>query len=53
MDTDVPQDRENAYRPILASKHQRDFNGFDDKNLSMYARGMTTREIACRGKAKR
>ena len=32
-------------RPRKATKHQRRFTGFDDKILSMYARGMSTREI--------
>ncbi len=43
---DVPRDREGVFELVIVSKHQRDFKGFDDKILSMYSRGMTTREIA-------
>jgi putative transposase len=41
----VPRDRHGSFEPLLIGKHQRQFNGFDDKILSMYARGMTVREI--------
>src|SRR4051794_15075966 len=41
----VPRDRAGTFEPQLIPKHQRHFNGFDDKILSMYARGMTVREI--------
>jgi putative transposase len=46
MDISVPRDRDAEYEPIIIPKNQRDFKGFDDKILSMYSRGMTTREIA-------
>jgi putative transposase len=46
LDIEVPRDRKGAFEPIIVPKHQRDFKGFDDKILSMYSRGMTTREIA-------
>lgn len=42
---DVPRDREGSFEPQLVPKHQRHFDGFDDKILSMYARGMSVREI--------
>jgi len=42
---DVPRDRDGTFEPQLVPKHQRHFNGFDDKIVSMYARGMTVREI--------
>lgn len=42
---EVPRDREGSFEPQLIPKHQRDFDGFDDKILSMYARGMSVREI--------
>lgn len=45
MDVDVPRDREGSFEPKLVGKHQRVFDGFDDKILSMYARGMSTRDI--------
>ena len=41
----VPRDREGTFEPQLVPNHQRHFDGFDDKILSMYARGMTTRDI--------
>ena len=45
VEIDVPRDRDGTFEPQLVPKHQRQFDGFDDKILSMYARGMTTREI--------
>jgi putative transposase len=41
----VPRDRHGTFEPKIVPKHERRFTGFDDKILSMYARGMTTREI--------
>jgi putative transposase len=41
----VPRDRNGSFEPKIVAKHQRRFTGFDDKILSMYARGMSTREI--------
>ncbi|MBX3328567.1 MAG: IS256 family transposase [Bryobacteraceae bacterium] len=41
----VPRDRNASFEPKIVEKHQRRWAGFDDKILSMYARGMTTREI--------
>lgn len=41
----VPRDRQGAFEPKLIKKGQTRFEGFDDKILSMYARGMTTRDI--------
>lgn len=45
VDIEVPRDRNGSFEPKIVSKHQRRFTGFDDKILSMYARGMSTREI--------
>jgi putative transposase len=45
MEVSVPRDREGTFSPEILPKHQRHFNGFDDKILSMYARGMSTRDI--------
>lgn len=42
---EVPRDRDGSFEPKLIPKHSRQFAGFDDKILSMYARGMTVREI--------
>jgi putative transposase len=41
----VPRDRQASFEPKLVPKGETRFAGFDDKILSMYARGMTTREI--------
>ena len=45
IDIDVPRDRTGSFDPQLIAKYQRRFPGFDDKIISMYARGMSTREI--------
>jgi putative transposase len=42
---ETPRDRNGSFAPQILSKHQTRFDGFDDKILSMYARGMSTREI--------
>lgn len=42
---DTPRDRNGTFQPRILKKGQTRFDGFDDKILSMYARGMTTREI--------
>ena len=41
----MPRDRQARFDPQLIAKYQRRFPGFDDKIISMYARGMSTREI--------
>jgi putative transposase len=43
---EVPRDRQGSFDPQLIAKYQRRFPGFDEKIVSMYARGMSTREIA-------
>jgi putative transposase len=45
IDLEVPRDRRATFDPQLIAKYQRRFPGFDDKIVSMYARGMSTREI--------
>ena len=42
---ETPRDRNSTFEPQILKKHQTRFDGFDSKILSMYARGMTTREI--------
>ena len=42
---EVPRDRQGSFEPQLIPKHQTRWAGFDDKILSLYARGMTVREI--------
>jgi len=41
----VPRDREGTFEPQLIKKHQRRIEGFDDKVLALYARGMSVRDI--------
>ena len=45
MPITVPRDRNGSFEPQLVQKHQTHFTGFDDKILSMYARGMSVRDI--------
>ena len=42
---DIPRDRDGSFEPQIVPKHQTRWTGFDDKILSLYARGMTVREI--------
>ena len=45
LEIEVPRDRTSTYAPTIIKKRQRRFDGFDDKIISMYARGMTVRDI--------
>ena len=45
IDIKIPRDREGTFDPKLIQRYQRRFPGFDEKIVSMYARGMTVREI--------
>lgn len=45
LEVEIPRDRIGNFEPKLVAKHQRRLPGFDDKILSLYARGMTVREI--------
>lgn len=45
FDVDIPRDRNSDFEPQLVKKHQRRFTSMDDKILSLYAKGMTTRDI--------
>lgn len=42
---EIPRDREAEFEPVIIGKHQRRFDGFDDLILSLYSRGLSTREI--------
>jgi putative transposase len=42
---DVPRDRESSFEPKILPKRQKRIDGFDDKIISLYARGMSTRDI--------
>src|SRR3974377_2325899 len=45
IELETPRDRKGTFEPRIVEKRQTRFTGFDDKILSMYARGMSTREI--------
>ena len=45
VDVDVPRDRQGTFEPQLIKKGQRRLEGFDERVIAMYARGMTVREI--------
>lgn len=42
---DIPRDRNGEFEPVLIPKHQRDISGIEDKVISLYGRGMSTRDI--------
>ena len=45
FEIEAPRDRDGSFEPKLVKKHQTRFASMDDKILSLYAKGMTTREI--------
>ena len=45
-DIDVPQDRKSTFEPQIVKKRQKDIFDIDQKIISMYAKGMTTRQIS-------
>jgi putative transposase len=45
MPIEIPRDRNGSFEPILIPKGQTRFPGFDDRVISLYSRGLTTREI--------
>src|SRR5260370_21847435 len=45
IEIDVPRDRQGTFEPQLVKEGQTRLEGFDEKILAMYARGMTTRDI--------
>jgi putative transposase len=45
LELSIPRDRRGSFEPQLIAKYQRRFPGFDEKIISMYARGMSVREI--------
>jgi putative transposase len=45
LELETPRDRNGSFEPKIVAKGQTRFTGFDDKILSLYSRGLTTREI--------
>ena len=46
MEISVPQDRKSTFEPQVVKKRQKDISDIDQKIISMYAKGMTTRQIS-------
>jgi putative transposase len=46
LELSLPRDRHGRFDPVLIGKYRRRFAGFDEKIIALYARGLTTREIA-------
>ena len=46
FEIDVPQDRKSTFEPQIVKKRQKDISDIDQKIISMYARGLTTRQIS-------
>jgi len=42
---EAPRDRKGSFEPQIVRKGQRRFEGFDDKILALYSRGLSTRDI--------
>lgn len=45
MPIEIPRDRDSSFEPLIIPKGQTRFPGFDDRVISLYSRGLTTREI--------
>jgi putative transposase len=45
LELQIPRDRQASFEPQLIAKYRRRFPDFDDKVVSLYARGLTVREI--------
>lgn len=45
IELDIARDRASEFEPVIIKKHQRRFDGFDDAILSLYSRGLSTRDI--------
>ena len=45
VDVNVPRDRNGSYEPQILNKYQRNIDGLEEKILSLYAHGMSTRDI--------
>ncbi|MBA3238921.1 MAG: transposase, partial [Parachlamydiaceae bacterium] len=45
LDIKVPRDRTSEFSPFVVKKREKDISSFDDKIISMYAKGMSVRDI--------
>jgi transposase-like protein len=46
IDVDIPRDREASFEPQVVKKYQKDISNIENQIISMYAKGMTTRDIS-------
>lgn len=46
FEVDVPQDRQSSFEPQVVPKRKKDISPIEDKIISLYAKGMTTRQIS-------
>ena len=46
IEVDVPQDRESSFEPKIVKKRQKDISKIEDKIITMYAKGLSTRQIS-------
>lgn len=46
LEIDVPQDRDSSFEPKVVGKRKKDISGVDDKIITMYAKGLSTRQIS-------
>ncbi len=45
LELDIPRDRNSTFEPTLIGKNEKQLNGFDDRIISLYSRGLSTRDI--------
>ena len=45
IELDIPRDRNGEFEPVVVPKHTRDISGIEEQIISLYARGMSTRDI--------
>ena len=45
IDLEIPRDRNSSFDPIIVKKYEKTLGPIEDKIISMYAKGMTTRDI--------
>jgi len=45
IDIDIPRDRKGEFEPVVVPKNKRDISGIEEQIISLYARGMSTRDI--------
>lgn len=46
IEISIPRDRKGEFEPKIVPKHQKSISGIEDKILSLYAKGITTRDIS-------